>query len=88
MDAALDFNLPVPPLWRLERGVDVAAVFDNSKAHLILDTDEKLMGRELTLAAFSANRNGHSFPKLKQKCVWDGGVFDGLVNFSYVILYL
>eukprot|EP01134_Creolimax_fragrantissima_P000780 CFRG0780T1 len=74
MDAALDFNLPVPPLWRLERGVDVATVFDNSTAFLHTKNNTNLMGRELDLAMRHAVKNGIPFPDVpSEQWIWSGG---------------
>mmetsp|Transcript_16499 Transcript_16499/g.39438 ORF Transcript_16499/g.39438 Transcript_16499/m.39438 type:complete len:1357 (+) Transcript_16499:109-4179(+) len=60
-DAGINFNVPVPPLLRPERGVDVMVMVDARAFASEESVDES---HELTCAAQYARDHGFSFPKL------------------------
>lgn len=57
VDAGLDFNLPLPPLLRKGRAVDIIVVVDA--------TDEAVVGGELKKAAEYFKRQGLNFPHIE-----------------------
>lgn len=58
IDAGIEFNLPLPPLLRKDRGIDIIVVLDNSQ-----DIAYN-MGIELQKAAQYAERNDLPFPRI------------------------
>lgn len=58
IDAGIEFNLPLPPLLRKDRGVDIIIALDNSQ-----DVANN-MGAELQKAARYAERNNLAFPSI------------------------
>ena len=58
IDAGIEFNLPLPPLLRKDRGIDIIIVLDNSQ------NISQSMGSELFKAARYAERNNLRFPRI------------------------
>lgn len=60
LDAGLDFNLPLPPLLRKERAVDIIVILDASACQA---------GEQLIAAENHAQQHNHDFPVIdKGKC--------------------
>lgn len=61
IDAGIDFNIPIPPLLRADRGIDIILVIDNS------DDVSMRRGAELEKAAAYAQRHKIPFPLIDKK---------------------
>lgn len=57
IDAGLEFNLPIPPLMRKDRAIDIIIIFDAS--------DTQIRGSELKKAEAYFKRQGLAFPNIE-----------------------
>jgi hypothetical protein len=75
IDAGIEFNLPIPPLLRKDRGIDIIIALDNSQ------NIAQNMGSELQKAALYASRNKFPFPRI------DAEKFSTISETSPIIIF-
>jgi hypothetical protein len=76
VDAGIDFNLPLPPLLRSERKIDLIIIGDWS------EQDSDFPAKELVLAEAWAKKRGVSFPIIKNSKAYETAGISSMTLFN------